>query len=221
MEAKYNGRLKIIELNSKHFDHEINNAMIEGYTLIISKIEESLNNNLKPLISFQNQRLNAGKIHLWNNTLNCHPDFNLILLSKLPHAHFKTEIQTETTIINFSLTKDSFEEIILSSILIKERPDLEKSRFELVKQNNDFKIILNELENDILIRVSKAQSSVLDDKSLVENFEKTKFHANQIELKQQEVLDATLEINTAREFYRPVAKRGIINYLDSNKRFLN
>ena len=194
--------------------------MIIGYTLIISKIDENINNNLKRLISFQNKRLSDGKIQLWNNNLNCHSDFNLILLSKLPHAHFKAEIQTETTIINFTLTKESFEELILSSVLIKERPNLEKSRFELIKQNNDFKIMLKELENDILTRVSNAQSNILDDISLVENFEKTKYNANQIELKQQEVLEATQNINEAREFYRPVAKRGIITlFIYSNNNF--
>ena len=207
LESKYYDKIRMIEFGSKYFINKVESCMIEGNTLLITKIDDSWNRNLKLLIDFYNQKIN-GKISLWNDTLRCHPEFKLILQTKLANPHFKADFQYETTIINFTLNKDSFEEQILSSILIKERPDLEKSRFELIKQKNYFKIILKELESDILMRISNSKRNILDDINLIENFEKTKFNVKEIELKKQEADETTLKIDKAREFYRPVAKRG-------------
>lgn len=54
---------------------------------------------------------------------------------------------------------------------------------ELTKQQNDFKIMLKKLEDDLLSRLSSAGENILGDTALVENLETTKSTASEIEQK--------------------------------------
>lgn len=53
----------------------------------------------------------------------------------------------------------------------------------MTKQQNDFKIELRQLEDDLLLRLSAAEGSFLDDTDLVERLETTKATAAEIEHK--------------------------------------
>lgn len=87
------------------------------------------------------------------------PRFRLILQTKLANPHYKPEMQAQTTLINFTVTKDGLEEQLLGAVVKAERPDLEASKAELTTQQNTFKIILKALEDDLLHRhVSQPQS---------------------------------------------------------------
>ncbi len=80
--------------------------------------------------------------------------------------------------------------------------------------------MIKELENDILLRLSTAKSNVLEDVALIESLEKTKMAVGEIEIKQHEAAETSAKIDEAREFYRSVAKRGVIIYfamLDMSK----
>jgi hypothetical protein len=66
---------------------------------------------------------------------------------------------------------------------LQERPDLEKLKSDLTRQQNEFKITLKELEDNLLARLSTAEGNFLGDYELVENLETTKRTAAEIEVK--------------------------------------
>lgn len=92
-------------------------------------------------------------------------------------------MQAQTTLINFTVTRDGLEDQLLAEVVKAERPDLEELKAELTKQQNDFKIMLKRLEDDLLSRLSSAGENILGDTALVENLEITKRTAAEIELK--------------------------------------
>lgn len=55
-----------------------------------------------------------------------HPGFRLILHTKLANPHYKPEIQAQTTLINFTVTRDGLEDQLLAQVVNQERPDLEQ-----------------------------------------------------------------------------------------------
>ena len=61
-------------------------------------------------------------------------------------------MQAQTTLINFTVTKDGLEEQLLGEVVKAERPDLESTKAQLTKQQNTFKILLKNLEDDLLQR---------------------------------------------------------------------
>lgn len=111
------------------------------------------------------------------------PNFKLILHTKLANPHYKPEMQAQTTLVNFTVTRDGLEDQLLAEVVKAERPDLEELKAELTKQQNEFKIQLKTLEDDLLSRLSSAGGNILGDTALIENLETTKKTAADIEKK--------------------------------------
>jgi len=125
-------------------------------------------------------------------------------------------MQAQTTLINFTVTRDGLEEQLLAAVVAKERPDLEKLKASLTHQQNQFKITLKALEDSLLARLSTAEGNFLGDYDLVENLETTKRTAMEIEEKVKEAKLTETQINEAREAYRPVAQRASLLYFVLN-----
>lgn len=53
-------------------------------------------------------------------------DFRLLLQTKLANPHYKPEMQAQTTLINFTVTRDGLEDQLLAEVVKAERPDLEQ-----------------------------------------------------------------------------------------------
>ncbi|KAL4703187.1 hypothetical protein ACJJTC_018259 [Scirpophaga incertulas] len=79
--------------------------------------------------------------------------------------------------------KDGLEDQLLAEVVKAERPDLEDLKADLTRQQNQFKIQLKTLEDDLLSRLSSAGENILGDTALVENLETTKKTAADIEKK--------------------------------------
>jgi len=155
-------------------------------------------------------------VKIGEKEIEYNPNFRLILHTKLSNPHYKPEMQAQTTLINFTVNRDQLEDQLLAEVVKNERPDLEKMKIELTKQQNSFKITLKQLEDNLLHRLSSAGSDILGDRELVLNLEKSKKTATEIEEKVTEVKIASVEINTAREEYRVVATRASIIYFIMN-----
>lgn len=122
-------------------------------------------------------------IKLGDKEVEYNQNFRLILQTKLANPHYKPEMQAQTTLINFTVTRDGLEDQLLAEVVRAERPDLEELKAQLTKQQNDFKIMLKSLEDDLLSRLSSAGENILGDTALVENLEITKRTATEIEEK--------------------------------------
>ena len=72
------------------------------------------------------------------------------------------------------------------------------------------------LEDNLLARLSAAEGNFLGDYALVENLETTKRTAAEIEVKAAEAKVTEMEINNARENYRPAAARASLLYFIMN-----
>lgn len=134
----------------------------------------------------------------------------------MANPHYKPEMQAQTTLINFTVTRDGLEDQLLAEVVKAERPDLEDLKAELTKQQNDFKIMLNSLEDDLLSRLSSAGGNLLGDTKLVENLETTKRTAAEIEEKVAEAKVTSAQIDCAREHYRPASARASLLYFILN-----
>ncbi|XP_050681906.1 dynein beta chain, ciliary-like [Leptidea sinapis] len=125
-------------------------------------------------------------------------------------------MQAQTTLVNFTVTRDGLEDQLLAEVVKAERPDLEELKAELTKQQNEFKIQLKKLEDNLLSRLSSAGENILGDTALIENLEITKKTAADIEKKVTEAKVTSHQIDQAREFYRPAAARASLLYFILN-----
>jgi len=86
----------------------------------------------------------------------------------------------------------------------------------------DGKIALKALEDDLLLRLSKAQGAFLADARLVESLEQTKATANDITQRAAEAAQTAQAVNELRELYRPAASRAsLLFFIIGDLRQLN
>lgn len=216
IKQKYGDDLKVIRLGSKGYLDTIEKALNKGHIVLIENIGEHLDPVLNPLIG--RILIKKGKaIKIGDKEVEYNSDFRLLLHTKMANPHYQPEMQAQTTLINFTVTRDGLEDQLLAEVVKAERPDLEELKADLTKQQNDFKIMLKSLEDDLLSRLSSAGANILGDTALVENLETTKKTAAEIEEKVAEAKITSQEIDLAREYYRPAAARASLLYFILNE----
>ncbi|XP_048056692.1 dynein axonemal heavy chain 11 isoform X1 [Megalobrama amblycephala] len=215
LKSRYGNSLKVINLSQKGYVDVIEQAVVSGEPVLIENLEETIEPVIDPLLG--RHTIKKGRcIKVGDKECYFHPDFRLILHTKLANPHYKPEIQAQTTLINFTVTRDGLEDQLLAEVVSLERPDLEHLKSELTKQQNTFKIELKQLEDELLTRLSAAENNFLGDNVLVEKLESTKHTAAEIEMKVLEAKVNEVKINEAREHYRAVAVRASLLYFIIN-----
>ncbi|XP_054702261.1 dynein axonemal heavy chain 17 [Grus americana] len=216
---KYGEELRSIRLGQRSYLDTIEQAVSEGQTLLIEDVGETVEPVLDHLLG--RTTIKKGRyIRIGDKEVEYHPRFRLILHTKYSNPHYKPEVQAQCTLINFLVTREGLEDQLLAAVVAKERPDLEALKANLTKSQNEFKIRLKELEDSLLARLSAAAGEFLGDTALVENLETTKRTAMEIEEKVKEAKVTEVQINVARENYRPAAERASLLYFilsDLNK----
>ncbi|XP_009879601.1 PREDICTED: dynein heavy chain 17, axonemal [Charadrius vociferus] len=216
---KYGEELRTIRLGQRSYLDTIERAVSEGQTLLIEDVGETVEPVLDHLLG-RNTTKKGRYIRIGDKEVEYHPSFRLILHTKYFNPHYKPEVQAQCTLINFLVTREGLEDQLLAAVVAKERPDLETLKANLTKSQNEFKIKLKELEDSLLARLSAAGGEFLGDTALVENLETTKRTAIEIEEKVKEAKTTEVQINVARENYRPAAERASLLYFilsDLNK----
>jgi len=215
IKTKYGEDLKVLRIGQKGFLDHIEHALGVGDPVLLENIEESVDPVLGPLLG--RETIKKGRyIRIGDKECEFHRNFRLILHTKLANPHYQPEMQAQCTLINFTVTRDGLEDQLLADVVGMERPDLEELKANLTKQQNDFKITLKRLEDDLLARLSAASGNFLSDTALVESLENTKATAAEVEIKVEQAKKTEVEINQARELYRPGAGRASLLYFILN-----
>uniref|UniRef100_A0AAR2IKN0 AAA+ ATPase domain-containing protein n=1 Tax=Pygocentrus nattereri TaxID=42514 RepID=A0AAR2IKN0_PYGNA len=207
----YGPGLRVLQHRQNGCVDVIEEALVSGEAVLIENVEERVDPVLQPLLT-RNTTNRGRSIRLGGKQCEYNSSFRLLLHTKLANPHFPPELQAQTTLINFSVTRVGLEEQLLGQVVTHERPDLERLKLELSVQQNVCQIELKQLEEELLNRLSAAEGSFLRDAALVEQLEHTKSTATVIHSKVAEARETELKIDAARELYRPVAQRAALLY---------
>lgn len=115
------------------------------------------------------------------------------------------------------MTEAGLEDQLLALVVKKERPDLALQKEELIQQQNEFKIKLKQLENDLLFRLATSEGDILENIELIENLEYSKKISIEIKEKVEIAKVTEVMINDASEAYRPAASRGALVFFMMNE----
>ena len=112
-----------------------------GEPLLIENLGEDVEPVLDPLMG--RLLIKKGKaIRLGDKEIEYNPKFRLFLHTKMANPHYKPELQAQTTLINFTVTRQGLEDQLLAEVVKADRPDLEDQKAELTRQQNEYKILL-------------------------------------------------------------------------------
>ncbi|XP_077065347.1 dynein axonemal heavy chain 11 [Siphateles boraxobius] len=205
----YGPKLRVLQYGQKGYLDVIDQALACGEVVLIENIKERMDPLLEPLLG--RQTLKKGRyIRLGDKECEYNSGFRLLLQTKEANPHFPPELQAQTTLINFTVTRAGLEEQLLGQVVTHERPELEMMKLELSTQQNVCQIELKRLEDELLSKLSTAEGNFLRDTALVEQLEYTKNTARHIHSKAIAARENELKTNEARDLYRPAAERAAL-----------
>ena len=205
--------LKIIKLSEPKFLRSLENAVRTGQPVLIEDVGEQLDPALEPLLLKQTIR-QGGRvlIKLGDSLVEYDRNFRLYITTKLQNPHYLPEVCIKVTVINFTVTKTGLEGQLLADVVKLERPELEEQRNSLIVNISNDKRQLKDIEEKILKLLFNSQGNILDDEELINTLNQSKITSSTINTRLVEAQETELNINAAREKYRPVAIRGSVLY---------
>ncbi|KAL6620932.1 hypothetical protein LY90DRAFT_662178 [Neocallimastix californiae] len=193
LEKKNN--LSVIKLSDADFIRNLENAIQFGTPALIENVGEELDSVLESLLVKQLFKSSGVLcIKIGDDIVEYSNDFRLYITTKLRNPHYKPEIFTKVTVLNFMITPDGLEDQLLGIVAAKERPDLEEERNKLIVASAENSKQLKELEDKILELISSFEGNILEDESAVNVLSSSKI-----------AQETEREIEITRTGYRPIA----------------
>ncbi len=136
----------------------------------------------------------------------------MFFTSKLSNPAFLPEVFIRVTIINFTVTAEGLQEQFLADVVLREMPEVESTRLELVISIAKDKLQLQKNEDSILEELANSKGNILDNVDLLSSLKNSKETSELLKVKLQETEVKQVEIDLARSNYEAVSLRGTILY---------
>ncbi|KAJ8964947.1 hypothetical protein NQ314_004502, partial [Rhamnusium bicolor] len=215
MEAK--NHLEVIDLGMKGYMGVVEKAVLMGLPVLLQNILETIDPSLNPVLGKAIVKQGGmNLIKLDDKMVTYNDNFKFFITTKLTNPHYPPEISTKTTLVNFAVKEQGLEAQLLGIVVRKEKPQLEEQKDLLVTTIAKGKRTLLELESELLRLLNETRGSLLEDAELFNTLQTSKAISEAVK-KSLEVSEKTeVQIDTAREGYRPCAKRAAILFFVLN-----
>ncbi|XP_032694671.1 dynein heavy chain 14, axonemal [Lontra canadensis] len=207
-------RLQELSIQDSGYIQEIENAMKTGGSVLLQNLPEMLAPSLKAILKKDIHQKKRGQyfIRVDDSEIEYNSKFRLYISTEIDNPHFPPPVYNFVTMINFTLTFQSLQDQLLSTILNQEVPYLENQRLQLLASISLDAMTLEELEERTLNVLQNAQECVLDDEETVDILRNVKMNSNEISKRIRATEKAESKIQETRKHYLPLATRGALLY---------
>ncbi|XP_063230049.1 dynein axonemal heavy chain 8-like [Bacillus rossius redtenbacheri] len=205
--------LQVTNLQHKYFRTHLEDSLPLGRPVLIEDVGEELDPVLDHLL--EKHFIKVGtmyKVMIGDKEVDVHSDFRLYITTKLANPTYTPEVFARTSIIDFTVTIRGLEDQLLGRVILAEKRELEAERTALISGITANKRQMKQLEDALLHKLTTVEGSLLEDKSVINVLNVTKNTALDVQQKLKVAATTEVQINTAREEFRPVATRGSVIY---------
>lgn len=205
--------LKVLSFADSDFLKQLEMAVKYGTPVLFQDVDDYIDPVIDNVLE-RNYKIIAGQAYLLlgDKEVDVDPNFRMYLTTKLTNPAFDPAVYAKALVINYSVTESGLEDQLLSVVVRTERPDLEDMRENLIAESSVNKNILQQLEDSLLHELTTTSGNMLDNTDLVSTLENTKTKATEVLEKLALAEVTSKEIETLRDGYRSVSKRGAILY---------
>eukprot|EP00767_Chilomastix_cuspidata_P003100 gnl/Chilomastix_cuspidata/322.p1 GENE.gnl/Chilomastix_cuspidata/322~~gnl/Chilomastix_cuspidata/322.p1 ORF type:complete len:2547 (-),score=680.75 gnl/Chilomastix_cuspidata/322:1353-8993(-) len=205
--------LKVTNLNDKFFRQNLEDSLNFGTPILIEDVGEELDPVLDTILEKQFEKSGKKlKVRVGDKECDVEDGFYLFITTKIANPHYSPETFAKTSVIDFTVTFGGLEAQLLTRTVNLERKELEEQRQALLEEVNRNKKKAEQLEEDLLFRLSSTKGNLLDDTELIDVLAKTKVTTEEVQEKLKSAATMEIRINDARSEYLSVATRGSILY---------
>lgn len=187
------------------FLKHLESALRFGNALLVEDVE-----NLDPILnSVLNREISktGGRvmITLGDKEIDYSPSFTIFLSTRDASSRFAADLCSRVTLVNFSVTPSSLTLQCLSKVLQAERPDISRSRSDLLKLQGEFRVRLRHLEESLLNALNAVKGNILDSEEIITSLETLKQEAAEVMQKMADSETVMGEVTAVSESFRPFA----------------
>lgn len=183
----------------------IESCLLEGKPLLLENVDRPLQSSLDSLLESINEGCNP--IMYDDKEIEIAKGFTLILATRLSNPELHPEMFAKVNVINFTVSSSGLEDQFLSFIVDREKPSLQKERVKLETEVQECKNKIQQLEKDLLLRLSSSTGDILDDDKLISVLANTKDISKEVLKRLDEASVTRKTILKLCEEYRQAACR--------------
>eukprot|EP00753_Platysulcus_tardus_P014516 PLAT4386.4.p1 GENE.PLAT4386.4~~PLAT4386.4.p1 ORF type:complete len:4448 (-),score=2754.09 PLAT4386.4:79-13422(-) len=206
-EAK-SASVQVVSQGDPRFTNTVELAVRFGKTLVVTEVD-GVEPYLYPLIRRDLQHQGPRwVVALGNSVIDYDENFRLYLVTRHPDPELPPDAASVVTEVNFTVTRSGLEGQLLGVTIKHEKPELEAMKSKMLKEEEDLKVQLAELEKQVLEALATSEGDILENETLIEKLTATKTKSADISASLQASAAAAEELDEQRNAYAPFARDG-------------
>jgi len=211
-----NEDMRMITFATDNWLRSVTDCVYNGKPLLIEDVHEHIDPAIDSILLHQEFLDEDGtwKIKLDKDEPYPYAEgFSMFMTTKMPNPFYPPEVCIKVTLINFTVTSSGLEEQLLGDVVIKEKPEVEAKRQEIVIQMDKDKKTLKAIENKILQLLKDNEvEQILDEDTLIITLDESKITSGEINTRMADAVEVQKDIEDTRSRYTSISLRGSILY---------